>query len=286
MYLKKWLLFLCLLNLFCACQAPSSVNDHSPSQVIDTLFDYKPLYKENIVDGKTIIDTTYQAIKKERRIFRKGRTYTYKATYLSPNKDTLSIEKVEMISTGKRIKIDWMETQPKHQIQDQIFYHFYWTQEDSAKFVNNPTINSQYPYANLWQKNIEQGIIENEEQVWIHPPRFNQYRFTQVCPYPEVQRPLYVDKEWFGGLQMYDGQGDWDYAQIKQRYKVIRHETLKLPFTKPSQCWLIQSESKFHLGHCFLDYYFHQEYGFVKMTYKNYINEILILELIDVTDQK
>lgn len=286
-----------LFGLFClvySCQNNKTGNEINSENTntsllgnkeeIEVLYDYIPSYEKQKIDGKVVIDTNYRKVKKERRIFRKGKTYTYKATYLSDKNDTLSVEKIEFEGTGERMHVEWREPNPK-EVQDRVIFNFFWKKEDSLKFVTEPRINKKFTYALSWQKSKAQGIIENEEKVWIHPIRYNQYLFTQVAPYPEAELPLFVGKKWQKLRKMYDGQLDWNYAKIQNDYVVKGKETLETPFGELHDCWYIEAESNFHMGKSLLNFHFHKEHGFVKMFYTNYIGDKLIVEIVSIDTQ-
>lgn len=47
------------------------------------------------------------------------------------------------------------------------------------------------------------GIIENKLNVWLHPPRSNQFRMTEVNPFPYIKSPYEVE---------INGHGNWPSA--------------------------------------------------------------------------
>ncbi|PKQ63554.1 hypothetical protein BZG02_09285 [Labilibaculum filiforme] len=44
--------------------------------------------------------------------------------------------------------------------------------------------------------NYQTGIIENENRIWLHPPRNDQYQIHEYTPFPEVRFPLKVGSKW------------------------------------------------------------------------------------------
>ncbi len=244
----------------------------------DTLYDIEKEYKlpETGFDSNTNFDSlefTERRIPKVRTIFKKGKTYRYKAIYLASNKDTLSNGFVYMKTTGKR----W-EWQPEK--QDLIYYEFPDYKADSIK-LRNHKINKELQ---LWEEKTGEGVIENVEQVWMHPIRNNQYKFTEVAPFPKVSFPIKKGKKWDGSLNINDGWGEWNGETIKYKYKVSGQTTYLLGDLK-IDCWIIKSVSTCSLGNSKLTMLFNKEYGFVKMEYRNYENETLVFELINIEEK-
>ncbi len=169
--------------------------ERTPSKEEPTLYDIRMLPASE--EDTTLIEIK---IPKYRIIYPAGRTYTYEATYIGVEGDTLSQEKVEWVATGKRT-----EFSPNR--QDILVYKYYYSQEDSTRFVQKPTINKKMNYAQGWQIEKEEGIIENVKNVWLHPMRHNQYSFTQVAPYPHLRYPLKIGNKWSTSLHQY-GQGE------------------------------------------------------------------------------
>ena len=51
-------------------------------------------------------------------------------------------------------------------------------------------------------------IIENEERVWIHPPRELFFKILQINPYPYIKKPLKKGLKWTWTLKIGDHWGD------------------------------------------------------------------------------
>ncbi len=243
----------------------------------DTLYDIERSYKlpPNGFDINTDLDSlefTERRIPKIRRIFKAGKIYHYKAIYLASNNDTLSNSFVIMKTTGKR----W-EWQPEK--QDLVYYEFPDYKADSIK-LSNHDINKELQ---LWKNQTGEGVIENMEQVWMHPIRINQYKFTEIAPFPEVQLPLKKGKKWGNPLIINEGWGEWNGQTIENTYKISGQTTFKLNDLK-IDCWIIKSVATCSLGKSKLTTYFNEEYGFVKMVYRNYENEKLVFELINIIE--
>ena len=135
-----------------------------------------------------------------------------------------------------------------------------------------------------WENQTGEGIIENIEQVWMHPIRINQYKFTQVAPFPSVHLPLKKGKKWSGSMTIFNGWGEWDGQTIERKYEITGETTYQLGDFKLA-CWEIESVAKCSFGESKLTTLFNEEYGFVKMEYQNYENENLVFELINMEEK-
>ncbi len=256
----------------------NSNNINSINIQTDTLYDlernYKPL--PNGFDINTNLDSlefTERRIPKVRRIFKAGKTYHYKAIYLTSNNDTLSNRFVLMKTTGER----W-ERQPEK--QDLIYFEFPNYKTDSIK-LSKHDINKE---VQNWNSQTGEGIVENIEQVWMHPIRTNQYKFTEVAPFPKVNLPLQKGKKWEGTTTGIIGWGEWDGQTVKCKYKISGKEIYLLGDLK-IDCWVIKSVGKCSSGKSKLTTLFNEEYGFVKMEYQNYEKEKLVFELIKMEEK-
>jgi len=142
-------------------------------------------------------------VPKVRRIFRKGVSYLYRADYYDKDNQIITSDYVKISGTGER----W-SMQPE--LQDVIQLAFGYSEEDKLKIEADP-INKT---SNLqWNTTTTEGIIENEDRVWIHPIRHNQYIFTEVAPFPEIELPASIKKNmeriyfyprWLGRLGFHD----------------------------------------------------------------------------------
>ena len=133
------------------------------------------------------------------------------------------------------------------------------------------------------QKIITEGIIERENQVWMHPIRCNQYLFSETAPFPEVFLPLKVGKKWGGRLHISTGWGIWENTVWRDRYRVKGNESRNLGVGNLENCWRIEARSRnFRFGTSRLTFWYHDELGFVEIKYLNYEKQMLHLTLENV----
>ncbi len=272
--MKKTTFNLILFTIILGCS--SSVND---DKQIDNKVEQDTLY--DIFRGELVHETEdtlwfepYEnKTLKVRNIFKKGKNYIYQATYKDDTGNTLSDNKIKLIPSGERIQFA-----PER--QDRVTYIYENYKEDSIKLASH-TLNPTYQ---RWVNKAEEGIIENVEKVWIHPMRHNQYKFTEVAPFPEIELPLEIGKQWESTLNINNFFGEWANSSGVSEYEVIKRDSFTLK-SGQIECWKIKSKSKFPFGISYLNYKFNKDYGFVELNYKNYKNETLEIRLVLCEDE-
>lgn len=227
-------------------------------------------------DQNPLRDTIKSHIEKKREVFKPCREMIYRAIWKSKSGHVITDSRIKMMATGLR----W-DMQPE--IQDEIIIQVEYSEQDidrTKKYQLNQRILDR-----RWMEQGIEGVIENVEEIWMHPFRFNQYNFTEVAPFPEVKFPLEVGKSWTGNLRILEGWGDWENTSGNFNYKVISHEDINTKFGQITNCWQIQSKSKYQFGDSEFEYWFNEKLGFVKQEYKNYGNQTLSIELEEVNEK-
>lgn len=223
--------------------------------------------------GKTNKDT--DSTIQENIVFKPCREYKYVATFYSDGNKLISENEISIMATGKRWKV-----QPE--FQDEVIIKYRFKKEDVPK-INEYQINKALGNA-TWIKETKTGVIDTEEQIWMHPFRHNQYKFTQVAPFPELKFPLKIGKTWKGELSIYKGWGDWNNSNGSFLYTVEAKEDIQTLFGQTCNCWKIKSNATYSFGKSFLNFWFNEKLGFVKMYYRNYKGQMLYIELIDIIE--
>ncbi|SHI61838.1 hypothetical protein SAMN02745146_1195 [Hymenobacter daecheongensis DSM 21074] len=201
-------------------------------------------------------------------IFSAQRTYHYRAVYISPTGDTLSRERITMQPSGQ----PWVG-QPKRQSACTVQYSY--RPADSLTFSARPNPQTQdvrKPYAWQWQYSTVTGVIENPQEIWIHPFRSNQYAYTEVAPFPQVKPALlHPGKSWRGGRLFIMGGWGAFKGSVQPTYHVKAPATRRYGKQDLSGCWLIEAVGQHsRLGTSYLDFYFHPRYGFTEVHYRFY----------------
>lgn len=198
-------------------------------------------------------------------IFRAGRTYQYQAIFINPAGDTLTRGGVTLEALGT----PWV-AQSKTQTAIRRRYHY--TAQDSITFLTYPHLTTKRPdkpKRYVWARTDVTGVIENKQQVWIHPFRDNQYRHTEIAPFPKVQLDsLQPGGHWHSRLSIMMGYGKLN-GTTNSTYQVAGQETRQYGPLTLSGCWLVKAVAVHDkVGNSSLDFYFHPAYGFTEMHYR------------------
>ncbi len=227
----------------------------------------------------------------ENKIFVPGRVFSY--NYSVALGDTLG--KIELgwlndpTIKGKRLLIDWnfISESCSQYLINEIRYQVIPDSLVADRTDKNQT-EVRIGYFNkdiLGAENT--GVVENDRNVWIHPPRGNLFRGLNTCPYPYVQLPLYIGKTWSDKMKIGEQWGNPMWATWKKKlrmdlsYEVTRKENFNID-GKNYECFVVKSMSVSEIGKNELLFYYNGQLGFVKMEY-NILNKIdVTFNLVDV----
>lgn len=95
------------------------------------------------------------------------------------------------------------------------------------------------------------GLIDNMHNLWFHPPRSNQYKPLQFCPYPYVEFPLEIGGEWSWSLvigQNWDYQGDFKKLNLKRIKNLCNYKVVSKEMDGDVEIYTIESECNSELG--------------------------------------
>ncbi|MDF1699377.1 MAG: hypothetical protein P1U56_26225 [Saprospiraceae bacterium] len=130
------------------------------------------------------------------------------------------------------------------------------------------------------------GLIENEKNIWAHPPRNKFFQVLELNPFPMIKTPYAVGNKWGWSLQIGDFWGDkrwkvWE-GSIENTYTYeIKDKKNISTAVGELECFIIQSEATSRIGKTYLTSYFNMDLGFVKLDYTNIDSSKTVLELID-----
>jgi hypothetical protein len=131
------------------------------------------------------------------------------------------------------------------------------------------------------------GAIENEGNVWMHPPRDYYFKILEINPYPYIKAPYRVGTIWNWQLTIGNNWADerwktWE-GQIKNEYtyEITDKTILKTEFGD-IECFVVEGKAKSSIGETSLTSYFNPKYGFVKLDYTNIDGSKTRLELTEL----
>ena len=109
------------------------------------------------------------------------------------------------------------------------------------------------------------GVIENEANVWMHPPRDRYFRILELNPFPFIKAPYKVGNKWEWNLGIGSAWGDtrwktWEGSiENKYTYQITDQKTISTSVGE-LDCYVIESTATSRIGkttltmtkkHCF-----------------------------------
>ena len=135
------------------------------------------------------------------------------------------------------------------------------------------------------------GVIENEANIWMHPPRDQYFKILELNPFPYIKAPYEVGTKWNWRLQIGGQWGDERWKTWKgnieniYQYEITAKKNIDTSLGN-LECFVVESTAKSRLGETALTAYFHQKYGFVKLDYTNINQSKTLLELVEHSEGK
>ncbi len=134
------------------------------------------------------------------------------------------------------------------------------------------------------------GVIENEKNIWMHPPREALFKITELNPFPFIQIPYEIGNSWEWSLDIGSTWGDprwmtWT-GSVKNEYKyeIVSQEPVTVP-AGTFDCFKIEAVGTGSLGQTALTSYFNLDNGFVKLDYENIDGSSLVFELKELIEE-
>lgn len=132
------------------------------------------------------------------------------------------------------------------------------------------------------------GIVENEKNIWAHPPRQFLFMILELNPFPYIQAPFEIGNSWDWTLDIGNGYQDarwatWDSVITNNYiYEITGEERIE---TKAGtfDTYIVESTAQSTVGTSHLKAYFSEEAGFVKLDYTNVDSTRMELELIEIS---
>ena len=215
-------------------------------------------------------------------IFKVGRTFVYDFVHITKTGDSLFVafkEEQEWDFVSKSEKVDNTVAGVKIGVSNGL------SPFDQFLPDYNQTVIS-YTYGKEKTFSVS-GAIENEKNIWIHPPRDRYFKILELNPFPYIEAPYEVGTRWKWNLAIGAQWGDsrwktWEgNIENSYDYEIVGTETIKTAFGEIS-CYVIQSHADSSLGKTALTAHFNESYGFVKLDYTNIDGSKTILQLIDL----
>ncbi len=180
----------------------------------------------------------------QERIFKANEVFKYVVTYETEN--LKSYDTISIFVTGNM----WKQAPNS---QKEIIIRYDLEKIDRHLFNDLQTIG--------WVHTDTTGAVENENTCWFHPPRHNQFMMLELAPFPRIDYPLEVGKEYSGVLFIGEGWGEFSNSKVYWNYEVkMRNDN----------CWYISAEAMptaFPADVNRLDLTFDENAGFTRLKY-------------------
>jgi len=248
------------------------------------------LKKEYIVTDGVYVEKVLPTEKDSNRYTMDNRIYTFNRTFI-----------YDYYIIKKRDTLKFIFTESESDTDHQRAWEFIPIQElnpqkvetVSVKVLNGISNQHQTLVMYNYQFSIDpgfiplsstSGVIENKQNVWLHPHRDKYFMILELNPFPYIQKPYQIGTTWRWSLDIGDQWGDdrwltWKGSINNQyEYKIVGQDEVK---TKIGDlvCWVVQGTATSRIGSTGLVAYFHEEYGFVKLDYINIDKSKLIMEI-------
>ena len=228
----------------------------------------------------------------KRVIYKRHKTYIYDAFYIKANGDTLTKEIIILKPKGRPWLFQFSQTAYKINYFPQTDSLFDWInpmnklQEFREKFKLKKEKKGEI-WNDLWSKKNSSGAVENENEVWSHPFRSNQYNITEIAPFPEIYKDkLHQDSTWESSLTL--GWDNWK-GTINYKYTTLGRKDYIYKAVNLDSCWEINASGKHsnpNLGTNWNRYLYHPEFGFVLLNYTFYNGVKIVFKLKEVIDRR
>ena len=194
------------------------------------------------------------------QIYTAGKKFEFDIKYFQSRENQTTQETISLTITGR----NW-----KHSEKQQEGIWTYFTKPTTEKkFEKQKTIG--------WVKVDTTGMIENEEKVWLHPPRHNQYLLTEIAPFPDFRKNVKVGESYNVVLFIGSGFGNWTDKKIKSMYVIKDIEQ-----HSSDTLWTIEASSQLNEETNSCKFIYSKRRGFVLLDYSFYNGDKLIMKLKD-----
>jgi hypothetical protein len=210
----------------------------------------------------------------DNKIYRPGQQFIYHLTILN-GIDTLFLKMTE----DRSFELLSRKT-------DETVSKVYLTvaQPKNKEKTNKKQTEIFYTYENLNYWASSTGIVENERNIWLHPPRDGFFRILQLFPFPYIKFEGQMHHQWTDHLAISEQWsneliGEWHgVLETDLSYEWVENVNLKSSFGQV-WCQKLKCISKSLLGENSLIAYFSKKHGFIKLEYSSFNNIRLHLDL-------
>lgn len=196
--------------------------------------------------GSNYIEAKYEI---ENPIYNADKTWKFKAEFYDSNDSIFRVDTIFLTTYNQRFLI----------FQNKVT----WSLKKGNKKVEQTT-----------------GIVEDENKIWLHPPRFDDYyEFTEYSAFPEIKKPVSIGGTWSTTLMLGTYATDESGSKLNATYKIERVDTLNKNPVNRKVTILGQGESGLGIYKNLMT--FTDELGFIEMNYTKENGQRLMITLIE-----
>lgn len=202
-----------------------------------------------------LVLSLYGTIVGAQNIYTPHKEYIYEAKTMIDGKE--EVRYISMWATDDVWKMD--------STQRQLFYAYH-------KHCNKDSLTTAWPYSD----NVEStGIIETENRIWLHPPRWEKLSVLEYFPFPEIDKNTLCGDKY---KRMFLGYDDFIEKWMWLRYKMTIECNDNAIF--------IRGRAKNKQGEWLEMLIYEKEKGFVYMEFISPVDRTIKLKLVNIIEHK
>tara|TARA_R110001606_G_scaffold80186_7_gene184998 strand:+ start:57907 stop:58719 length:813 start_codon:yes stop_codon:yes gene_type:complete len=269
----KFSLLLVLFILPAACHQRQQVRSDGPNYTL--VDEYDGIVVERF-DSSVMDENRYNL---NNKIFRVGTEFIYSYLYISPSGRELRY---------KTTADGWEFVSPDSSDQatiTNIIIKALPGQNDRPEYKQTVISYQLTPQTTF----SISGAIENEANLWVHPPRDDLFKVLEINPFPYVKFPLEIGNTWNWKLGIGDHWGDerwlkWEGDITNEYTYEVADSEVRSSKWGNLLCFETVSTAKSRLGETKLTSIFNEDVGFLEFNYVNIDGSQIRLTLIDKID--
>lgn len=225
-------------------------------------------------------------------IFQTDKSFTYSIRYWSK-------DKVEQAVLMNQFKLSAVADFPITNIDSAQYYakdavsRLVLSVEEATKgnIINPHQTTIFYTFYNILGVRIpfasKTGVVDNEQNIWLHPPRTSTLKVLNLSAYPYVKFPLEVGGKWEYKIPV---SREWEHRDfgsfskeeiiLHHSYEVVSEVTVPLG-AKNLNCFYITARTKSELGNSVSEFLYNEKYGFVSMIFNNLNGSTIKFDLVN-----
>lgn len=250
------------------------------------------IWQEYFDSTKTIPHT--DAVSLDNKIYTIGRRFVYDFVYIS-HQDTFKInflkvnpplmDSLSFISFIKETNRAWKKVVLDSITKNTISTVQMTVQKESCN-EGQSCILYEYIQDNSLPFSTKEttGLIENRNNIWLHPPRERFFKITELNPFPYIKKPYKIGNKWTWALEIgsYWGSPEWKEWEGKidneYNYEITGKKKIQT-FIGALECLEVTASAKSRIGETHAIFYFNKKYGFVKWIYTNINGSQLLFDI-------